>query len=191
MILIQHRVNEIQDLKTVPPEMGVEVDLREQSGEIILQHDPYKSGENFEGYLKQYRHKFMVLNIKTEGIEERVSGLIKKYGLKNYFFLDTAFPAMMKLIRQGETRIATRFSEYEPAELCAPLRGKVEWVWADCFTRLPWTQESYMSIKPFFKICLVSPELQQHPKEWISEFKTKLQNYPVDAVCTKYPGLWK
>ncbi len=191
MLLIRHRINTIQDLKTVAPEMGVELDLREAGGEVILQHDPFKSGESFEEYLKHYRHGLMILNIKSEGIEERVSELVKKNGVKSYFFLDTAFPAMMKLIREGEKHIAARFSEHEPIEGCLALKGRVEWVWVDCFTRLPFTPQSYALLKPHFKLCLVSPELQQHPKEMIADFKKELKVYPVDAVCTKYPELWQ
>ncbi len=196
MKLIRHRINTVQDLKTVSHEMGVELDLREgcdgqNSGKIILQHDPFKEGESFEDYLKQYRHGLMILNIKTEGIESAVLELVKKYKVKDYFFLDVAFPAMMKLVLKGEKQIAVRFSEHEPVEQCLALRGLVDWVWADCFTRLPFTPESYTALKGSFKICLVSPELQNHPKERILEFKNELKRYPIDAVCTKYPELWQ
>lgn len=191
MIYIRHRVNTTEDLKTVSHEMGVELDLREAGGKIILQHDPGKTGELFEDYLKEYHHGLMILNIKTEGIEEAVLEMVKKHQIKNYFFLDTAFPAMMKLIRKGERRIAMRFSEHEPAEACLAMKGQVEWVWVDCFTRLPFTPENYAQLKPYFKFCLVSPELQQHPKENIQQFKKELKNYPMDAICTKFPELWQ
>ncbi len=191
MYLIRHRINTIEDLKTVPESMGVELDLREASGQIILQHDAFKSGESFEEYLRFYRHGLMILNVKTDGLEEKILELIKRHGVKKYFFLDLAFPSMMKLIQNGEKQIAVRFSEYEPLEQCLALKGKVEWVWVDCFTHLPLTPENYKALKAHFKICLVSPELQRHPKEKISEFKKQIQGFDIDAVCTKYPELWQ
>ena len=42
-----------------------------------------------------------------------------------------------------------------------------------------------------FKICLVSPELQKHPLDRISEFKEQTIGMDIDAVCTKRPDLWK
>ena len=43
-----------------------------------------------------------------------------------------------------------------------------------------------------FKLCLVSPELQQHPLEKIKELKQYLkeERIQVDAVCTKEPLIW-
>lgn len=195
MLFIRHRINTAQDLKTVPESMGIELDLRDEKGALILQHDPFKTGEKFEDFLKNYKHACLILNIKTEGIEEAVLDLVKKYKVRDYFFLDVSFPAAMKLIRAGEKKIAVRFSEYEPLEQCLSLKGKADWVWVDCFTRLPLDAASYAALKPHFKICIVSPELQQHPKEKIAEFKQQLAGLkkygPIDAVCTKYPELWQ
>ena len=42
-----------------------------------------------------------------------------------------------------------------------------------------------------YKICIVSPELQHHSIERIGEFKEKLKNMHVDAVCTKRIDLWE
>lgn len=190
MLFIRHRINTLRDLATVPPAMGVELDLRSEGGKIILQHDPFKSGENFENLLRKYRHGLMILNIKTEGIEENVLKLIKKYKVRRYFFLDLSFPAMMRLIRQGEKNIAVRFSELEPLESCLALKGKIRWVWVDCFTKLPLNQRNYAALKKNFKLCLVSPELQHHPKEKIAGFKKQISKFKIDAVCTKYPELW-
>ena len=191
MIYIRHRVNRVEDLKKVPESEGVEIDLRDFAGEIVLQHDPFKDGEKFELFLKRYAHAFLILNIKSEGIEEKVLELVLARGIQDFFFLDLSFPAMMKLVRNGENRIAVRYSEFEPEAQALALKGKVKWIWADCFTRIPWTPEAYNALKSTFKICLVSPELQNHSPDWILDFKKSFANYPVDAICTKYPELWK
>ena len=61
------------------------------SGIIILRHSlKYKDGEDFEEYLRHYNHGTMILNIKSERIEFNVLKLLKKYGIKKYFFLAEA-----------------------------------------------------------------------------------------------------
>jgi hypothetical protein len=92
MHFIAHRVNTIKDLLNTPTEYGVEIDLRDFGEKLILQHDPFKDGESFEEYLKNYNHGTMILNIKSEGIETRVLKLIQQHNIKSYFFVDCSFP---------------------------------------------------------------------------------------------------
>ena len=191
MLFIRHRVNSVKDLETIPPRLGIELDLRSAGSRLILQHDPFQGGDRFEDLLKHYRHAFMIVNVKTEGVEEEARQLLRKYGIKEYFFLDLSFPALIKLTRKGEKNIAIRFSEYEPLEQCLALKGKVRWVWIDCFTRLPLNDKNYSILRECFKLCIVSPELQNHPKEKIASFKKALSDYKIDAVCTKHPELWE
>lgn len=190
MLIIRHRINTVKDLAGVSPEMGIELDLRYEGSELVLQHDAFKSGEKFEDFLKHYRHALMVLNIKTEGIEEAVLAALGRHKIESYFFLDLSFPAMVKLMNKGETRMAVRFSEYEPLEQCLALKNKARWVWIDCFTRYPLDDTAFLELKKHFKLCLVSPELEQHPREKIEEMKQSISRYAADAVCTKYPELW-
>tara|TARA_B110001452_G_scaffold224801_1_gene198515 strand:+ start:41 stop:619 length:579 start_codon:yes stop_codon:yes gene_type:complete len=191
MIGINHRVNNILELKKLKTSQGVELDLRFHNSDIILNHDPFAKGEKFEDFLKEFKLNFIILNIKSEGIEEEVLRLVKKYNVPDYFFLDTSIPFMVKYIEKGWTKFAVRFSEYEPVELALKFKGKIEWVWVDCFNHLPLTNESYLQLKKHFKICLVSPELQGHPKSMIEGFKKQIEGFGIDAVCTKYPDLWK
>lgn len=190
MWIIRHRVNTIQELRAVPDSLGVEVDVRYHGDRLILHHDPFIRGEDFEEFLDNYRHRFIILNIKSEGIEAAVLSLMMRFKVSDYFFLDLAFPAAMKLVRQGEKKIAVRFSEYEPAEQCLALAGKVEWVWVDCFHQCPLDERSYHTLKRYFKLCIVSPELQGHEKSAIAGLKEKLSAYEISAVCTKHPRLW-
>jgi hypothetical protein len=191
MLYIRHRINTVKDLKTVPSDMGIELDLRYEGDKLILHHDPFVTGELFEDLLKEYNHKMIILNVKTEGIEEEVLRLLKKYNVKDYFFLDVSFPALIKLARSGEKNIAIRFSEYEPIEQCIFVKDMVSWVWVDCFNKLPLDDKIYKELKANFKICLVSPELQKYPIDKIEEFKEIIKNYDIDAICTKVPDVWK
>lgn len=190
--LIQHRINTIAQLEQVPVEFGVELDLRDCGPRLILQHEPFSDGEDFALYLRRYRHGTMILNIKSERIEHRVLAELKRAGtVKDYFFLDCSFPMIHSLLALGEHRIAVRFSELEPIEGPLALAGQVDWVWVDCFTRLPLDRESHARLRRHFKLCVVSPELEGHGLERIAEFAEQIRRFPVDAVCTKRPDLWQ
>src|SRR5947209_7513105 len=105
MLFIQHRINSAAQLSDVPPEYGVELDLRDRGDRLILQHDPFKDGEDFEPYLRHFRHRLAILNVKSERIEPRVLELLRKYDMRDYFFLDCSFPMIRTLVSQGEHRI--------------------------------------------------------------------------------------
>ncbi|WP_321311689.1 phosphatidylinositol-specific phospholipase C/glycerophosphodiester phosphodiesterase family protein [Halarcobacter sp.] len=187
MEYIAHRINTIEELKQVPKEFGVELDLRDFGDKLVLQHDPFKSGEDFEEYLKHYNHGTMILNIKSERIEHKVLELIQKYGIEKYFFLDSSFPMIYLLSKNGEKNIALRFSEFEGIDTILTMKGKVEWIWVDCFSKLPITKENYKLLKDNgFKLCLVSPELQSQPEK-LEEYKNYLEYNQIlfDSICTK------
>ncbi|TRX13406.1 PI-PLC domain-containing protein [Flavobacterium gawalongense] len=187
MEFIAHRINTVEELKNVPNVYGVEIDLRDFGNRLILQHDPFKDGEDFEEYLKHYNHGTMILNIKSERIEYKVLELIQQYNIKKYFFLDSSFPMIYQLSGQGDKNIALRFSEFEGMDTILNMKGKIEWIWVDCFTYLPIDNNIFRILKENgFKLCLVSPELQQQ-NEKIEEYKKYLNNHGIlfDAICTK------
>lgn len=190
-LLIKHRINTSAQLADTPEQYGVELDLRAEREKIILHHDAFATGEDFEEYLKNYRHQLIILNTKCEGMETRLIELMNQHQINDYFFLDLSIPFLIKTAKAGCSKIAVRFSEYEPLELVEKFAGMVEWVWVDCFTRNVLTPEVYATLKKHFKICIVSPELQAHPVEMIQEFKQAFEGFEIDAVCTKVPDLWK
>lgn len=192
MHYIRHRINTIAELTTVDPAHGVELDLRDRGDRLILQHDPFSDGEDFSEFLKHYNHGTMILNIKSERIEHRVLEEIRNAGsVRDYFFLDSSFPMIRWLVKEGEHRIAVRFSEFEPIEGVLALAGQVDWVWVDCFTRMPLDLSVAALLAKHFKICIVSPELQKHPVARVEEFARQLQGLPISAICTKQPKLWQ
>lgn len=188
MEFISHRVNKKEELIKLPKEYGVEIDLRDDlTGRIYMEHDPFKDGEDFEEYLKAYNHGTMILNVKSERIEHKILELLKKYNIKDYFFLDSTFPMIKLLSDNGEKNIALRYSEYEGMDTVRVMAGKVEWIWVDCFTKLPINNGIYKEMKNMgYKLCLVSPELQGQPEK-IDEYAKQIRDEKIefDAICTK------
>lgn len=189
MEYIAHRINTVAELEKIAPQYGVEIDLRDDlDGRVYIAHDPFTPGEDFETYLKGYQHGTMILNIKSERIEFKVLELIKKYRISNYFFLDSSFPMINLLANQGEKNLALRYSEFEGIDTLNNMRGRVNWIWVDCFTLLPINNALFMKLKDMgYKLCLVSPELQGRDAD-IEAYKAHLASERVffDAICTKH-----
>ena len=192
MEFISHRVNTIKELSRVPNDHGVEIDLRDYGEKIVIQHDPFVSGEDFEKYLRHYNHSTMILNIKSERIEYSVLKLLKKYKINKYFFLDCSFPMINSLSNSGEKNIALRFSEFEGIDTIINMKNKVNWIWVDCFSKFPLSIDNFYLLKSLgYKLCLVSPELQGHSKYIQDKLKEKMKLIPFDAICTKNSKKWK
>lgn len=185
---IAHRINNSSFANSLPSDYGIEFDLREYDKSIIVTHDPFTQGEEFEHFLKNLKLKrFLIVNIKAEGIEEKVLELLKRYEFENFFFLDCSFPMIIKLSKMGETRIAMRYSEYEPFELIKLNKTKIQWVWVDCFTKFQLTKTLEERIHSMgLKICIVSPELQSHGND-IEQYGNFIKRncIKIDAICTK------
>lgn len=193
MLIMRHRINSTDLLKDIPSFQGVEIDLRSRNDQIILQHDPFKSGEIFEDWLTVWNGQFLILNIKEEGLEERILEQLRIHSIENYFFLDQSFPFMQKLIRGGNSRVAARASDIESVQTA--LSSGAQWCWLDSFTgSWDYLSDSLPRLRDAnIKTCLVSPELQRSNSE--AELATLRNlffqsNISIDAVCTKNPEKW-
>lgn len=194
MEIIAHRRNTIAELESTPTVYGVEMDVRSRGEALIIHHDPFAEGESFETWLAHYRHGTLILNVKEEGLEDRLIGLMAAHGQERYFFLDQSFPFLIRTARKGERRCAVRVSEFESVDTAMTLAGRIDWVWVDCFTRFPLTPASARTlVDGGFKLCLVSPELQGRDAETsVPALRAEAEALGVEiaAVCTKRPDLW-
>ena len=193
MILINHRVNSISKLLKTSVEFGVEADLRSEDKKIYLHHDPFKKGESFEKWVKYYKHKILILNVKEEGLEDMIIKILKKNKIKNFFFHDQTFSTLLK--NMFKTRVSIRFSEYEDLKRKNYLFKKIRWLWLDNFNHIELSKKFYAYLKnKKVKICMVSPELIKKKRQ--NEIKKIINNlkknkFNLDAVCTKKPKLWR
>ena len=190
-MFIAHRINTWQEQINIPLEVGIEFDVRDSGGKIIVTHDPFTDGQEFEEFISHLYKRFLIVNVKSEGIEINILEILKKYSFEEFFFLDCSFPAIIKLSRIGEKRIALRFSEFESIENISLMANKIQWVWVDCFTQFPLTKNISDYIHSLeLKICIVSPELQGRPIDIIPYSKyIKDNNIAIDAVCSKFYNL--
>ena len=177
---------------------GIETDLRDHDGDIIISHDMPQNNEElitFDTLLELYKpfknNTNLALNIKADGLQQHVRKALKNHNisLENIFFFDMSVPDALGYIR-GSMPCFTRYSEYEntPSFL-----SKAKGVWVDAFLSEEGQLEAALQfLKNGLDIALVSPELhkREHLSIWES-WKKSLQNIATANqtiyLCTDYP----
>jgi len=193
MDIIAHRINLISELLELPVKYGCEIDIRSRNSKLILNHEPYVSGDSLVDYLDNYKHGLLVLNIKEAGIENDVLQLVRERNISSFFLLDVEFPYLYRASRLGERAIAVRFSEDEPIELVYNYNKLVDWVWVDTNTKLP-IDSNNNTILSSMQTCLVCPERWGRANDIIPYRQSmKSLGFNPNAVMTnlKYTHLWE
>ena len=207
--LISHRVNSITQLQKCPQRFGVEIDVRNHGSELIVTHDPFDmNGPKLQDWLAEYKHNFLIVNVKEEGLEPQVLKHLALHEIKEYFILDESLPYIRKYALAGVSNFAVRYSEIEAAQTAINLQADlkkhnqhIEWVWCDSFNGAPPMEADIKALRNAkLKICQVSPELHfvGEPSLWekkIENFHKILMecyqdDFRPDMVCTKCPDLW-
>jgi len=178
--IIIHRVNSIELLKSIDYKYGCEIDIRTNGSSLILNHDPFTTGESLIDFLDEYHHGTLVLNIKETGIEKTVLKEIQKRKISSYFLLDVEIPFVIKSTMENEKNIAVRFSEFEPIENATFFSGKLNWIWIDSVTKVPINKENFKIINQY-NICVVCPSLWNRVNE-INDVKQNLDSYNFDNI---------
>ena len=192
MEIIIHRINEISKLKEIPSSYGVEIDIRACGSKLILNHEPFESGDSLEDYLTEYDKGTIVLNIKEAGIEKEVIRITQLAGIKSFFLLDVEYPyILVNSNKSAPLDVAVRFSEQESIENAILQVGKLNWVWIDCVTSNP-VKASDIKTLSKFKKCLVCPSRWGRPKDIPDYREFFKRNMKLNAVMTemKYADSW-
>jgi len=170
---------------------GIETDLRDFNNEIVISHDiPTKDSMFFYEFInliKEHSPVTLALNIKSDGLQEKVINDLEGY--ENYFVFDMSIPDALGYQRKSITNY-TRFSDVEPFPT---LFDGAEGVWLDNFSDNSLNFDALNEyIKAGKKIALVSPELHkfEHSTYW-QKLKLYLQSNPeysnIISICTDFP----
>ena len=163
---------------------GVETDLRDIKGEIVISHNMPQGGEtSFEELLKLLdgRDLTLALNIKADGMADEIKRLLDKYNISNYFTFDMSIPEMVYQHKTG-LKVFTGLSDIIPNPI---LLDKAEGVWLDCFNS-DWFGEKEVKeiLNQGKKVCIVSPDL--HKREYKNVWE-RYKNVSGIMICTDYP----
>lgn len=168
---------------------GLETDLRDRLGQIVISHDPADSLSpttdlsNFRGF-----NAPVALNIKSDGLAGTLAPYMSNLGSgSEVFFFDMSTPETIQYKRQG-LQVANRLSEYESLADENPA-----WIWLDCF-KSDWYLDvlgQLLAAKPDAKICIVSPELHKRDYEatW-EKLAPQMSVNPNLFLCTDLPEMF-
>ena len=83
-----HSINYSSLLVDVDLDIGVEIDVRDSNGKLVLGHDPL--GDNYEDleyFLKNLKGRSVIANIKSERLEKPFISSLNKYSSSSDYFL--------------------------------------------------------------------------------------------------------
>mgnify|MGYP001350582959 CR=1 FL=1 len=172
-------------------DFGTETDLRDHNGEIVVSHDPPEQNPItldmlFSVLSKHKKELPLALNIKADGLQNKLAMILQKYQIENYFVFDMSVPDMLGYIRKG-INIYTRHSEFEKTPV---LYEQSQGVWIDSF-KSSWIDEAVIRshLSNGKRICIVSSEL--HKRSFKSDWKKIKQMSIIESsdvmLCTDYP----
>jgi Glycerophosphoryl diester phosphodiesterase len=168
---------------------GFETDYRDYCGNIVISHNIPQGSEPTAEDVFALLNKFkmsempLAINVKADGLQDKLNDLLHKYNIENYFLFDMSIPDTIGYINNGMS-IATRHSEYEKE---FPFYAQSTTVWLDCFVD-DWIDEDIiqMHLSNCKNVCIVSPDLHKRPYINVWE-KYKIINSEQLMICTDYP----
>ena len=197
-IFVAHRQNKLKNFKNLLKNKitGIELDLRSEGNKITICHDPFSNGLEFKKNIKKLKNFFLIIDIKSTGISEKVLQILKKNNIK-FLFLNLIASEQIYLINKlHASNLFLRFSSIEQPDLTNKDLKKIKWIWFDFFNDKYITIKDYNYIKKHKKkICLTSPDLIDGSLLKTLKYIKYLNknNIKIDMICSKPKTLklWK
>lgn len=191
----QEQNTEVAFVRALDAGYGIETDLRDLCGQVVLSHDVAKRGAMplrrfLELYVRYPRQPLLALNVKADGLQQLIRHELASMNVTNYFLFDMSVPDMLEYMRL-HLPVYARRSEFEPA---TPLTDKVCGSWLDYFgdgyVPVDWIAETIANRK---LAAIVSPELhhREHMGAWRAWRKFMVDNQFLSrddlSLCTDWP----
>jgi glycerophosphoryl diester phosphodiesterase len=172
---------------------GVETDVRDCSGKLVISHDMPSGDEmSLQDFLALVPRDVpaeslpLALNIKADGLASDIAAAMRGRPAGSWFAFDMSVPDLLAYARAG-LPVFTRVSDYEAeptalAESCG--------IWVDGFDR-DW--EDVRRLHAFLdagkRVALVSPELHKRPYQdfWNAIRSDGIWRRPEVLICTDFP----
>lgn len=198
LLPILHRVHNPAELSTLSSSVGIEFDVHAYGDRLVVTHDAFSDGIDLEDFLRLCKTiPILAINVKEEGIEERVIRITQACYGDSFFLFDVPFPQIFRMGNKYGLHLCLRVSDIETLDLNV-CRGFATFIWLDTFCGNLWlNQDEYMKIKELgYRICFVSPELHRPPKGDAHSFSKQIEDlvslpeYSNDYICTKHLTAW-
>lgn len=170
--------------------VGTETDVRDCAGRLVISHDP-PSGDELELdellKLAMPHQPLLALNIKADGLAERVRACMDLHGYRRWFVFDMSIPDTRQQLAVGNP-VFVRMSEHEQAP---PFLDRAAGIWLDAFESDAWRVGALAKLREQgVAVCLVSPELHKRdPLPLWSDLRAAgLHRYERLTLCTDAPA---
>jgi hypothetical protein len=146
---------------------GLEIDLKNKDGEIVLSHDPLSKKQtytNLEEILKKSPDTFFAFNIKEDGLSHSLKKLITKYKITKYTCFDLSRPEFLKY-QDSKLKVYHRFGDQD----LLPPPSKCEGIVLDVFKQKNFNRVlNKLKLSPTIPLFIISPELhgENHTNVW-------------------------
>lgn len=169
---------------------GVETDLRDAGGRIVISHDMPSGGEqSLEQFLRLPRPPGLplALNIKADGLATLVADALAAWGRDDdTFVFDMAVPDARAYYAAG-VPVFARMSEVERDP---PWLDRSAGVWLDAFDGEWWDSALIEGLSAGGKrVCIVSPELHGRPHLELWAQLREIRDIPGLMLCTDHPDV--
>lgn len=170
---------------------GIETDVRDRCGTLVISHNPPTGGElTFVEFLAIYgryeKHPSLALNIKANGLRDRVAAALRLVGTHTAFVFDMSIPDTLDYLNT-EVPVFVRQSEYEQNP---SMYEQAIGVWLDAF-RTEWfsIEDIARHLRNGKRVCVVSPELhgRNHLPLWKRLYEASLHTAAGMIICTDFP----
>jgi glycerophosphoryl diester phosphodiesterase len=174
--------------RSVAAGFGLETDIRDRAGKLIVSHDMPCGGEvSLDELLELFGDKprTLALNIKADGLASAMKRAIGSGNLQDHFFFDMSVPEMRVYLNEG-LPVFGRISEVEKNP---PWSDEIAGIWFDQFKAGDYDIERIAELLQAGKrVCVVSPELHRQPHEAIWEALRSVSDEAGLMLCTDYPA---
>lgn len=173
--------------------LGTETDVRDLDGELVISHDPPTDAalrlNQFLALLPSTGLPLAV-NIKADGIAERVARAMAERGVTDWFTFDMSIPDTVRQARTGVPYFL-RMSDYERT-VDPTLYAGAKGVWLDAFVSETWYDATLVRqlLADGKRVCIVSPELHgRNPTLLWAALSREggLTRHPGLMLCTDHP----
>lgn len=175
---------------------GLETDLRDAAGQLVIGHDPPAEGApHFLNLLEAWANSGVLgraplaLNVKADGLVPLLLEAEIRLQLSLHYFFDMSFPQLRRYAQAG-LPVALRVSEFEPLsrDLAFDL-GLEPRYWLDGFESDWWLGSRQVEeVCRLAPVAVVSPEIHGRDPEPVWEWFAALLDEGCDiSICTDYP----
>jgi glycerophosphoryl diester phosphodiesterase len=173
---------------------GIETDLRDLAGEVVISHDcptdeaVFTFSELLDLYKKFGQSLKLALNVKSDGLQNKCKSLLEKkeIDLKNVFFFDMSVPDGLQYLKYN----LPCFTRYSDEETKPAFLDRALGIWVDGFQK-DCTDECILTrlLEIGLPLCFVSPELhhRDHLDVWTKWHSLLGHKTKQHMICTDFP----